>query len=90
MTLDVALVLLNPVDASRASPWGGGGWYSFTQVQEGWQDSDRPRDQRNRWLTHTHTHARSPLLGNPTGKHHSVAALHGDSAEGHTGSRMCS
>ena len=56
MTQDVAAVLSypgNPVDASRASP-GGGGWISFTQVQEGWQESNRSGDQRSRWLTHTH------------------------------------
>ena len=51
-----------PVDASRASG-GGGGWNSFTQVQEGWRGRNRYKDgrrantsgdQRSRWLTHTH------------------------------------
>ena len=38
----------------------------------------------------SHTHTGSPLLGNLVSKHYSVAALDGDSAEGHTRSWTCS
>ena len=92
MTLDIAAVLScpgNPVDALRATPaWGGVGIHSHRYKRDG--DGGTGQETSVTTGSHTHTHTGSPWLGNPVGRHHSVATLHGDSAEGHTGSRTCS
>ena len=64
--------------------WGGGG----VVIQTGTRGKQQERESSV--TTSSHTHTASPLLGNPVGKHYSVAALHGDSAEGHTKSWTCS